>query len=70
MFQTKEKLKYAYQNLLDETEVVLTSKHIILNIKKKIYPAWVLLILATQETEISRIAVSSQPRQTVCETLS
>jgi non-ribosomal peptide synthetase component E (peptide arylation enzyme) len=31
---------------------------------------WVLLILATQETEISRIAVSSQPRQTVCETLS
>jgi hypothetical protein len=49
MFQTKEKLKYAYQNLLDETEVVLTSKHIILNIKKKIYPAWWLIpiILAT-----------------------
>jgi hypothetical protein len=29
-----------------------------------------LVILATQEAEIRRISVQSQPRQTVCETLS
>jgi hypothetical protein len=37
---------------------------------KKISQAPMLVILATQEAEITRIAVQSQPGQIVCETLS